>query len=60
MFTDFPGWSCLSLVAAKPFEAPVVFKIGITCTPFVRWRAYEREGYEQTLRHGMWSSKLVA
>ncbi|CAK9093015.1 unnamed protein product [Durusdinium trenchii] len=27
--------------------APVVFKIGITCTPFVRWRAYEREGYEQ-------------
>ena len=28
-------------------EAPVVFKIGITCTPFVRWRAYEREGYQQ-------------
>ena len=25
----------------------MVFKIGITCTPFVRWRAYEREGYQQ-------------
>ncbi|CAJ1422627.1 unnamed protein product, partial [Effrenium voratum] len=27
--------------------APVVFKIGITCTPLVRWRAYDREGYQQ-------------
>lgn len=27
--------------------APVVFKIGITCTPFLRWRAYEREGYQK-------------
>ena len=25
----------------------MVFKIGITCTPLVRWRAYDREGYQQ-------------
>jgi len=27
--------------------APAVFKIGITCTPFMRFRSYAREGYAQ-------------
>ncbi|CAE7219602.1 unnamed protein product [Symbiodinium natans] len=27
--------------------SPVVFKIGITCTPLMRFRAYDREGYQQ-------------
>lgn len=26
---------------------PAAFKIGITCSPLARWRAYEREGYAQ-------------
>ena len=26
-------------------SGPTVFKIGITCNPLIRWRAYERDGY---------------
>ena len=39
-----PNTQAMSKSCAK---APVVFKIGITCTPFLRWRAYEREGYQK-------------
>lgn len=28
-------------------HSPAVFKIGITCSPLVRWRHYERDGYCQ-------------
>ncbi|CAE8741039.1 unnamed protein product [Polarella glacialis] len=39
---------------------PVVFKIGITCNPLVRWSAYEREGYQQFhLLHVTDSSEVV-